>query len=70
VSLQIIDVDQHLFESRTTWSDCIDPARKADALTLRHGAPFHKLSDRAVAGLAEPARSNMLGANAAWLLGL
>jgi predicted TIM-barrel fold metal-dependent hydrolase len=34
VSLQIIDVDQHLFESRTTWSDYIDPARKADALTI------------------------------------
>jgi predicted TIM-barrel fold metal-dependent hydrolase len=34
VSLQIIDVDQHLFESRTTWSDYIDPAWKADALTI------------------------------------
>ena len=27
-------------------------------------------AQRAVAGLAEPARANMLGANAAWLLGL
>ena len=27
-------------------------------------------AERAVAGLAEPARANMLGANAAWLLGL
>jgi len=30
VTLQTIDVDQHLFESRTTWSDYIDPARRAD----------------------------------------
>jgi len=34
VTLQTIDVDQHLFESRTTWSDYIDPARRADALTI------------------------------------
>jgi hypothetical protein len=27
-------------------------------------------AQRAVAGLSEPARTNMLGANAAWLLGL
>ena len=26
MALQTIDVDQHLFESRTTWSDHIDPA--------------------------------------------
>ena len=30
----IIDVDQHLFESRTTWSDFIDPAHKGDALSI------------------------------------
>ncbi len=32
--LQTIDVDQHLFESRTTWSEYIDPARQADALSI------------------------------------
>ena len=26
MTLQTIDVDQHLFESRTTWSEHIDPA--------------------------------------------
>ena len=26
MALQTIDVDQHLFESRTTWADHIDPA--------------------------------------------
>ncbi len=31
---QLIDVDQHLFESRTTWSDYIEPARRADALAI------------------------------------
>jgi predicted TIM-barrel fold metal-dependent hydrolase len=31
---QTIDVDQHLFESRTTWSDYIDPSRRADALSI------------------------------------
>jgi predicted TIM-barrel fold metal-dependent hydrolase len=34
VTLQTIDVDQHLFESRTTWSDYIDPAHRADALSI------------------------------------
>ena len=34
MDLQIIDVDQHQFESRTTWSDYIDPARRADALSI------------------------------------
>jgi predicted TIM-barrel fold metal-dependent hydrolase len=29
-----IDVDQHLFESRTTWSDHIDPAYRSDALCI------------------------------------
>jgi predicted TIM-barrel fold metal-dependent hydrolase len=32
--LQTIDVDQHLFESRTTWSDFIDPGERDDALTI------------------------------------
>jgi predicted TIM-barrel fold metal-dependent hydrolase len=34
----IIDVDQHLFESRTTWSDFIEPAHKADALSITDDA--------------------------------
>jgi len=34
MALQTIDVDQHLFESRTTWSDHIDPAQRADALSI------------------------------------
>jgi predicted TIM-barrel fold metal-dependent hydrolase len=32
--LQTIDVDQHLFESRTTWSEYIDPAWQSDALSI------------------------------------
>jgi predicted TIM-barrel fold metal-dependent hydrolase len=32
--LQTIDVDQHLFESRTTWSDFIDPDERDDALSI------------------------------------
>ena len=34
MTLQTIDVDQHLFESRTTWSDFIDPTDRADALSI------------------------------------
>ena len=34
MALQTIDVDQHLFESRTTWSDHIDPGQRADALSI------------------------------------
>ncbi len=34
MTLPIIDVDQHLFESRTTWSDFIEPAHKSDALSI------------------------------------
>jgi predicted TIM-barrel fold metal-dependent hydrolase len=30
----IIDSDQHLYESRTTWLDHIDPAMRADALSI------------------------------------
>jgi predicted TIM-barrel fold metal-dependent hydrolase len=32
--LQTIDVDQHLFESRSTWSEHIDPGDRADALSI------------------------------------
>jgi predicted TIM-barrel fold metal-dependent hydrolase len=34
MALPIIDVDQHLFESRTTWSEHIDAAHRADALSI------------------------------------
>jgi predicted TIM-barrel fold metal-dependent hydrolase len=34
MTLQTIDVDQHLFESRTTWSEYIDPDHRSDALTI------------------------------------
>jgi predicted TIM-barrel fold metal-dependent hydrolase len=34
MALQTIDVDQHLFESRTTWSEHIDPAHRSDALCI------------------------------------
>jgi len=34
VKLQTIDVDQHLFESRTTWSEHIEPAHGSDALSI------------------------------------
>ncbi len=34
MTLQTIDVDQHLFESRTTWSDYIDPSQRDDALSI------------------------------------
>jgi predicted TIM-barrel fold metal-dependent hydrolase len=32
--MPMIDVDQHLFESRTTWLDHIDPVSRADALSI------------------------------------
>ncbi len=34
MTLQTIDVDQHLFESRTTWSEHIEPAHRPDALSI------------------------------------
>ena len=34
MTLQTIDVDQHLFESRTTWSEHIEPAHGSDALSI------------------------------------
>lgn len=33
-----IDVDQHLFESRTTWSDYIEPGHRQDALAISDDA--------------------------------
>jgi predicted TIM-barrel fold metal-dependent hydrolase len=34
MTLHSIDVDQHLFESRHTWSEYIDPASRADSLSI------------------------------------
>ena len=34
MTLQTIDVDQHLVEARTTWSEYIDPAHLDDALSI------------------------------------
>jgi predicted TIM-barrel fold metal-dependent hydrolase len=34
MALQTIDVDQHLFESRTTWSEHIEPKHRSDALSI------------------------------------
>ncbi len=34
MTLQTIDVDQHLFESRTTWSEHIELAHRSDALSI------------------------------------
>jgi predicted TIM-barrel fold metal-dependent hydrolase len=31
---RIIDCDQHLYEGRSMWADCIDPAARQDALSL------------------------------------
>jgi predicted TIM-barrel fold metal-dependent hydrolase len=34
MALQSIDVDQHLFESRHTWTEHIDPSARSDALAI------------------------------------
>jgi predicted TIM-barrel fold metal-dependent hydrolase len=34
MTMQTIDVDQHLFESRTTWSEHIEPAHRSDAISI------------------------------------
>ena len=32
--MPVIDCDQHLYESRTTWADHIDPGARDDALAI------------------------------------
>src|SRR5690348_8939163 len=32
--MTIVDVDQHLYESRSTWADHIDPGSRDDALAI------------------------------------
>ena len=34
ITPRTIDVDEHLFETRTAWADHIDPAFRADALAI------------------------------------
>jgi predicted TIM-barrel fold metal-dependent hydrolase len=36
--MRTIDVDQHLFESRGTWADYIDPAHRSEALSIEDDA--------------------------------
>ncbi len=38
MSVRTIDVDQHLFESRRTWAEYIDPAQRDDALSIEDDA--------------------------------
>jgi predicted TIM-barrel fold metal-dependent hydrolase len=64
--LQTIDVDQHLFESRTTWSEYIDPARRSDALSISDddaGWPWLTWRGNRMAPLEVPIpeRSNLIG---------
>jgi predicted TIM-barrel fold metal-dependent hydrolase len=66
VALRIIDVDQHLFESRTTWADHIDPARRSDALCISDdeaGWPWLTWRDRQLTPLEVPIpeRSTLIG---------
>ena len=64
--LQTIDVDQHLFESRTTWSEYIDPARRSDALSIADddaGWPWLMWRGNRLSPLEVPIpeRSNLIG---------
>jgi predicted TIM-barrel fold metal-dependent hydrolase len=63
---QTIDVDQHLFESRTTWSDHIDPPQRSDALSISDddaGWPWLTWRGRHLTPLEVPVpeRSNLIG---------
>ena len=65
-TLQIIDVDQHLFESRTTWSEYIDPAQRSDALSIADDDARMALADLAGQQLTPlevpiPERSTLIG---------
>jgi predicted TIM-barrel fold metal-dependent hydrolase len=66
MALQTIDVDQHLFESRTTWSDHIDPAQRSDALSISDdeaGWPWLTWRGRQLTPLEVPIpeRSTLIG---------
>jgi predicted TIM-barrel fold metal-dependent hydrolase len=62
----IIDVDQHLFESRTTWSEFIEPAHRGDALSItddQGGWPWLTWRDERLTSLEVPIpeRSSLIG---------
>jgi predicted TIM-barrel fold metal-dependent hydrolase len=66
MALQTIDVDQHLFESRTTWSEHIEPARRSDALSISDdegGWPWLSWRGRRLTPLEVPIpeRSTLIG---------
>ena len=66
MTLQTIDVDQHLFESRTTWTEYIDPAFRADALSITDdeaGWPWLTWRGDRLASVEVPVpeRSNLIG---------
>ena len=68
MTLPIIDVDQHLFESRTTWSEHIDPANRADALFIADdeaGWPWLTWRGERLTPLEVPIpeRSSLIGAD-------
>jgi predicted TIM-barrel fold metal-dependent hydrolase len=68
MALPIIDVDQHLFESRTTWSEHIDPADRADALSISDdeaGWPWLTWRGERLTPLEVPIpeRSSLIGAD-------
>lgn len=66
MALPLIDVDQHLFESRTTWSDYIEPGHRADALSItddEDGWPWLTWRDERLTPLEIPIpeRSSLIG---------
>lgn len=62
----VIDSDQHLYESRSLWSDLVDPAARADALRIEdddRGYPWLVWRDQRI-GLADvhkPGDTNSVG---------
>ena len=66
MAMQTIDVDQHLFESRTTWSEHIDPAHRSDALSITDdegGWPWLTWREQRLTPLEVPIpeRSSLIG---------
>jgi len=66
MALPIIDVDQHLFESRTTWSEFIEPVHRDDALSITDdegGWPWLTWRDERLTPLEVPIpeRSSLIG---------
>jgi predicted TIM-barrel fold metal-dependent hydrolase len=66
MALPIIDVDQHLFESRTTWSEFIEPMHRSDALSITDdqcGWPWLTWRDQRLTPLEVPIpeRSSLIG---------